>query len=124
MFFNDGPSKDEAQQVLRDVLAFVTPDSADVVRIVAQGLKTDQLTYEAVFLEWVKPFGRVKARKLWSLAKPDPDVFHDLIEMRFEAAERPRVAVPEPAGLLGRDADLAHLGTALAEAGRGGGHLP
>lgn len=88
MFFNDGPSKDEAQQVLRDVLAFVTPDSADVVRIVAQGLKTDELTYQAVFLEWVKPFGRVKARKLWSLAKPDPDVFHDLIEMRFEAAER------------------------------------
>ncbi|MFN3846521.1 MAG: AAA family ATPase [Paracoccaceae bacterium] len=88
MFFNDPPSKDDKQQMMREVLALVPPDGRDIVYIVAQSLKTEADTYEPVFLEWSKPFGRLKARKIWSVAKPDPDVLQDLIEMRFEAAKR------------------------------------
>ena len=87
MFFN-APSNDEKQQILRDVLALVPPDTAETVRIVAQSIKTDELTYGPVFHEWAKPFGRLKARKILSLAKPDPDVLQDLLEMRAEAATR------------------------------------
>lgn len=88
MFFNEGPSPDEKQKVMREVLALVPPDVRETVHIVAQALKTNEQTYETIFLEWSKPFGRLKARKIWSLAKPDPDVLQDLLEMRAEAATR------------------------------------
>lgn len=88
MFFNEGPSKDDKQQILREVLALVPPDSRETIHAVAQSLKTDELTFEPVFREWSKPFGRLKARKIWALATPDPDVLHDLLEMRAEASSR------------------------------------
>lgn len=87
MFFN-APSNDEKQQIMRDVLALVPPDSTETVRIVAQSIKTDELTYGPVFHAWAKPFGRLKARKILALAKPDPDVLQDLLEMRAEAVTR------------------------------------
>lgn len=87
MFF-EAPSHDEKQQIMREVLKLVPPDSAETVRIVARSLRTDEHTYEAIFREWAKPFGRLKALKIWSVVKPDPDVLQDLLDMRAEAATR------------------------------------
>ncbi|OHD05059.1 AAA family ATPase [Sphingopyxis sp. RIFCSPHIGHO2_12_FULL_65_19] len=88
MFFKGAPSQDEKQFIMREVLALIPPDSAETVRIVAQSIKTDELTYGPVFHAWAKPYGRLKARKILALAKPDPDVLHDLLEMRGEASKR------------------------------------
>lgn len=88
MFFENGASPHELQEQMRSVLALLQPKTADDVRIVAAGLKAQADLYEAVFLEWVKPYGRVKARKHWAIAKPDPDALTDLFEMKVEAASR------------------------------------
>lgn len=88
MFFEGGPSLAEVQRQMRDVLALIQPKTAEDVRVVAAGLKNQPELYQGVFLEWAKPFGRLKARKQWDIAKADPDALTDLLEMRLEAEKR------------------------------------
>lgn len=87
-FFEGGSPLAEVQQQMRGVLALIEPKTAEDVRIVASGLKNQPELYEAVFLEWAKPYGRVKARKHWAIVKADPDALNDLLEMKVEAAKR------------------------------------
>lgn len=88
MFFDDGPAKAEKQRQMREILALIDPIDRVNIRIVAQSLKTDEYTYFETFREWSRPFGRMKARQAWALAKPDPDALTDMLEMRVEAANR------------------------------------
>jgi hypothetical protein len=100
MFFGEQPEQAEKRRQMLEILGSVAPDDRHTVRIVAQGLKTDEFTYHGVFFEWVRPFGRLKARQIWALAKPDPDALVDLFEMRNEAANRQARFTPRTAAEL------------------------
>ncbi|MDT8759217.1 helicase RepA family protein [Sphingomonas psychrotolerans] len=100
MFFEGGPPLAEVQRQMRDVLALIQPKTAEDVRVVAAGLKNQPELYQGVFLEWAKPFGRLKARKQWDIARADPDALTDLLEMRLEAEKRRNLHRPRTAAEL------------------------
>lgn len=86
--FFDPPTLSDEQSGMRELLSALAPKSADDVRMVAAALKTDGVKYEAIFLEWAKPFGRFKAKGLWAKARPDPDALTEVLERQIVAAGR------------------------------------
>ena len=86
MFF-DPATPAEDQNDMRKILASILPKNAEDVKMVAAALKIDGIKYEEVFLEWVAPFGRFKAKGLWARAKPDPDAMTEVLERQLTAAK-------------------------------------
>ncbi|MFC4296186.1 AAA family ATPase [Novosphingobium tardum] len=87
MFF-DPPSLAEEQEKMRALLKYVEPRTQDDVRMVAAALKCSGDKYESVFADWAKPYGRFKAKQLWSKARPDPDALEEAAERQMLAEKR------------------------------------
>jgi hypothetical protein len=101
MNYFDPPNAAEQIANMRASLAYLKPDTADDVRMVAAALKTSGALYEEAFLDWAKPFGRYKAKGLWAKARPDPDAIMEVAERQFEAANRRNRFDPLTAAQLG-----------------------
>lgn len=100
MFFEENSQTAERQRQMNEILAGLPPDDRDIVHVVAQCLKVEGDTFYKTFFDWVRPYGRMKARKIWHRAKPDPDALADLFEWRLDAANRQARYTPRTAGDL------------------------
>lgn len=87
MFFTAPPNA-EGESSIREILSYLTPKSADDVRMVAAALRTHGPKYESVFLEWAKPYGSYKAKGLWGKTQPDPDALEEVFERQLLAAKK------------------------------------
>ncbi|MFC0219037.1 AAA family ATPase [Pseudochelatococcus lubricantis] len=85
----DGPSSDEERQArLVEVLAHIRPDDEHAVRAVARSLKRGPEGYRKAYLEWAKPYGRIKAEREWDRARHDPDTLQALLDDLAAAAAK------------------------------------
>lgn len=87
MFFDD-PTPAEQQADIRAKIAFIAPKTADDVKLMAAGLKTWGDLHELVFLDWAAPFGRWKAKALWTRTRADPDALIEVAERHKREAEK------------------------------------
>jgi hypothetical protein len=81
-FFPDPVSRQ--LEILRTNLPTVDPTVKANVEAVARALKAGTAEYvepqKALFREWSKPYGYVKANGIWERAKPDPDAIQLLFD--------------------------------------------
>lgn len=84
------PSPDEERQArLIEALAHIRPDDEHAVRAVARSLKRGPEGYRSAYLQWAKPFGRIKAEREWERARHDPDTLQALLDdLSAEAAKK------------------------------------
>jgi hypothetical protein len=85
LFFE--PEQTDSDAHFRDILAYIRPNTPDDVRLVAAFLKTWHSQFELLFLEWAKPFGRYKAKLIWTKTKADPDALEEVALRHLQAKE-------------------------------------